>query len=126
MSAAVIFLSRKALANLEFLSLDPFILPKVQVDTGAIKFVLQGANIMCPGMTSKGGRLEVDFATGAVVVSFLPPLVMAFLRALFLDCLSSFQVVMAEGKEQALAIGLTKMSRDEMYGAVSAARVPPC
>jgi len=41
----------------------------VQVDRGAIKFVLSGANIMCPGMTSKGGKLEQDFKTGTPVVS---------------------------------------------------------
>lgn len=35
---------------------------KLQVDRGAIKFVLAGANIMCPGLTSPGGFLddEVD------------------------------------------------------------------
>lgn len=41
----------------------------VQVDRGAIKFVLSGANIMCPGMTSKGGKLEQDFKAGTPVVS---------------------------------------------------------
>ncbi|NXM96301.1 MCTS1 protein, partial [Sylvia borin] len=37
--------------------LDPFILPHQQVDKGAIKFVLSGANIMCPGLTSPGAKL---------------------------------------------------------------------
>jgi PUA domain protein len=32
----------------------PRILPQVQVDRGAIKFILSGANIMCPGLTSAG------------------------------------------------------------------------
>jgi predicted RNA-binding protein (TIGR00451 family) len=50
--------------------LDPLILPKVQVDTGAIKFVMSGANVMCPGLTSKGGRLEEDFKAGTIVVRF--------------------------------------------------------
>ncbi|CAJ0942306.1 unnamed protein product [Ranitomeya imitator] len=36
---------------------DPFILPHQQVDKGAIKFVLSGANIMCPGLTSPGAKL---------------------------------------------------------------------
>ncbi|EGA58953.1 Tma20p [Saccharomyces cerevisiae FostersB] len=31
--------------------------PTVQVDRGAIKFVLSGANIMCPGLTSAGADL---------------------------------------------------------------------
>ena len=36
---------------------DPFMLPHMQVDKGAIKFVLSGANIMCPGLTSPGARM---------------------------------------------------------------------
>jgi len=40
-----------------------------QVDKGAIRFVLSGANIMCPGLTSKGAKMmTVDKKT--VVVSF--------------------------------------------------------
>lgn len=31
---------------------------KLQVDRGAIRFVLAGANIMCPGLTSPGGALD--------------------------------------------------------------------
>ena len=33
-------------------------MPKLRVDTGAIKFVLSGANIMCPGLTSKGATMH--------------------------------------------------------------------
>lgn len=40
---------------------------RVQSDTGAVKFVLQGANIMCPGLTSPGADLPVE-------VPALPPL----------------------------------------------------
>lgn len=48
---------------------DPFFLPMQQVDKGAIRFVLSGANIMCPGLTSKGAKMmTVDKKT--VVVSF--------------------------------------------------------
>lgn len=49
---------------------DPFILPHQQVDKGAIKFVLSGANIMCPGLTSPGAKLYPS-ASETVVVSFL-------------------------------------------------------
>ena len=42
---------------------------KVQVDRGAIKFVLAGANIMCPGLTSKGGDLIDDADAETPVVS---------------------------------------------------------
>jgi PUA domain protein len=61
-----------------------------KVDKGAIKFVLSGANIMSPGLTSKGGKMT--------------------------SCDKNMVVaIMAEGKEHALAIGVTKMSTDEMY-----------
>lgn len=47
--------------------LDPKMLPHLQVDKGAIKFLLSGANIMCPGLTSPGAKMdEVD--AGKVVV----------------------------------------------------------
>jgi PUA domain protein len=60
-----------------------------QVDKGAIKFVLSGANIMSPGLTSPGGKM-LPAEKNAIVA------------------------IMAEGKEHALAIGITKLSTDEM------------
>jgi PUA domain protein len=46
---------------------------KFQVDRGAIKFVLSGANIMCPGLTSPGGVLddEVEEETPVVMTNKL-------------------------------------------------------
>ncbi|KAJ2065130.1 translation machinery-associated protein 20 [Coemansia sp. S146] len=77
--------------TLRLLHQYPEILPRVKVDRGAIKFVLSGANIMCPGLTSPGAHLpEENIPEGAIVA------------------------VMAEGKEHALAIGLTKMSTDDI------------
>ncbi|KAI7907225.1 malignant T cell-amplified sequence 1-like protein [Cokeromyces recurvatus] len=78
------------LPTLALLHKYPDMLPKLQVDRGAIKFVLSGANIMCPGLTSKGARMDVDLPAGAVAA------------------------IMAEGKENALAIGLLKMSTQEI------------
>lgn len=49
---------------------DPLILPHVQVDKGAIKFVLSGANIMCPGLTSPGARMDTALPENTIVVSF--------------------------------------------------------
>jgi PUA domain protein len=49
--------------------IDPFILPHQQVDKGAIKFILSGANIMCPGLTSPGANL-LDAEKDAIIVSF--------------------------------------------------------
>ncbi|CAG8593059.1 11486_t:CDS:2 [Paraglomus brasilianum] len=64
----------------------PTLFPRVQVDRGAIKFILSGANIMAPGLTSAGAKMEED----------LPG--------------NSIATVYAEGKEHALSIGLLKMS----------------
>lgn len=58
--------------------------------TGAIKFILGGANIMCPGFTSAGGNMPDDFQINEPVAIY------------------------AEGKEHALAIGLTKMSTEQI------------
>uniref|UniRef100_A0A182QQW3 PUA domain-containing protein n=1 Tax=Anopheles farauti TaxID=69004 RepID=A0A182QQW3_9DIPT len=67
----------------------PFFLPMEQVDKGAIRFVLSGANIMCPGLTSPGACMtKVD--KGTVVA------------------------IMAEGKQHALAIGMTTLSTDDI------------
>ncbi|KAI3910026.1 hypothetical protein MKW92_050113 [Papaver armeniacum] len=69
---------------------DPEIMKKLQVDRGAIKFVLAGANIMCPGLTSPGGVLDDEVAEETPVA------------------------IMAEGKQHALAIGFTKMSAKDI------------
>lgn len=42
------------------------------MDRGAIKFVLSGANIMCPGLTSPGGSLDVEVEEETPVVKDLP------------------------------------------------------
>jgi PUA domain protein len=76
--------------TLKLLHKYPNMLPKVGVDRGAIKFVLKGAEIMCPGMTSQGGDLSTDIENEKVVA------------------------VYAEGKEHAIAVGLTKMSTEEI------------
>lgn len=45
---------------------------------------------MCPGLTSPGAKMEVDVGEGQIVAIY------------------------AEGKEHALAIGLTKLSTDDI------------
>jgi len=49
---------------------DPNMLPKLQVDKGAIKFILSGANIMAPGLTSPGARMDKDLPSDTIVVSY--------------------------------------------------------
>lgn len=43
----------------------PDMMPKLRCDQGAIKFLLSGANIMCPGLTSPGATIHDE-------VSWLP------------------------------------------------------
>ncbi|URD81650.1 60S ribosomal protein L18 [Musa troglodytarum] len=69
---------------------NPDIMKKFQVDRGAIKFVLSGANIMCPGLTSPGGALDEEVLEETPVA------------------------IMAEGKQHALAIGYTKLSAKDI------------
>lgn len=71
--------------TLKLLHQYPFLLPHQRVDKGAIKFVLSGANIMCPGLTHPNAKMS-PAEMGTVVA------------------------IMAEGKEHALAIGCTAMS----------------
>jgi malignant T-cell-amplified sequence len=67
----------------------PSCFPSVGIDAGAIRFVLSGAALMAPGLTSAGGRLpgdgEGEFEEGEVVV------------------------VTAEGKQEACMVGQLKM-----------------
>lgn len=72
---------------------DPFILPTVKVDRGAIRFLLAGAHMMCPGFTSAGGSL--------------PPADQALPA-------NTPVAIHAEGKEHATGIGLTKLGTEEI------------
>ena len=92
---------------------DPMIWPRLRVDKGAIRFVFSGANIMCPGLTSPGATIEDEANENQVVVR-------AFQMVLHCVCLITNRslcirkVIMAEGKEHALAVGICKMSTAEM------------
>ena len=55
-------LSCNVLRYLNYLT-DPNLLPRLQVDKGAIKFILSGANIMVPGLTSPGARMDIVYRT---------------------------------------------------------------
>ncbi|KAI9336217.1 malignant T cell-amplified sequence 1-like protein [Zopfochytrium polystomum] len=76
--------------TLRLLHKYPDILPKFQVDRGAIKFVISGAQIMCPGLTSKGAQLDESVPTETAVAIY------------------------AEGKQNALGVGLTKLSAQDI------------
>ncbi|CAB3992700.1 malignant T-cell-amplified sequence 1-like [Paramuricea clavata] len=75
--------------TLRLLHQYPFIMPHQQVDKGAIKFILSGANIMCPGLTSPGANL-IDSDKDTIIA------------------------IHAEGKINALAVGTMTMSSEEI------------
>ncbi|KAL7644979.1 UNVERIFIED_CONTAM: hypothetical protein RMT77_004796 [Armadillidium vulgare] len=75
--------------SLKLLHKYPFLLPWMQVDKGAIRFILSGANIMCRGLTSPGARMSKVGEKRVVAV-------------------------MAEGKQHALCVGLTSMSSENI------------
>ena len=68
----------------------PDMMPRLRCDRGAIKFVLSGANIMAPGLTSPGATMHDEVGEGSAVAIF------------------------AEDKEHALAVGWTQMSSAAM------------
>ncbi|KAI9738572.1 MAG: translation machinery-associated protein 20 [Cirrosporium novae-zelandiae] len=71
----------------------PNCFPRIRIDRGAIRFVLSGATLMVPGLTSPGGRLpekDDELKEGDVVA------------------------VEAEGKEEICLVGRLKMGTEEM------------
>jgi len=66
---------------------------RIGIDRGAIRFVLSGATLMAPGLTSKGGRLpdaDEELKAGGVAV------------------------IEAEGKEEACLVGQLRMGTEEI------------
>lgn len=78
------------LPHLKLLHRYPFALPAHQCDIGGTKFVLSGATVMCPGLTSKGGIVAPNVPVGAPVQ------------------------VRIEGKQHAVAVGFATMSSDDI------------
>ncbi|OEH76860.1 PUA domain- cell cycle regulator [Cyclospora cayetanensis] len=81
---------RQWVPTLRLLHEYPSMMPKMQVDRGAVKFVLRGSNVMCQGLTSPGGRMQVVPANAVVQIA-------------------------VEGKQHSCAIGVTTISTEEMY-----------
>ena len=73
--------------TLRLLHQFPDMLPQMQIDAGGIRFIISGAHVMAPGLTSAGGKIA-DVAEGDVVA------------------------VMAEGKQHALAVGIANFGAD--------------
>ena len=91
----------------------PHCFPKLRIDRGAIRFVLSGATLMAPGLTSTGGRLpggdEPDAADWGKKDA-----VDGNAEGEGKDMEAGEPVViMAEGKEEACAVGLLAMGTKE-------------
>jgi|SRR5580700_2510011 PUA domain protein len=86
------------LPHLRLVHRFPACFPHVRCDRGAIRFVLSGATLMAPGLTSAGGWLPGgdDGSDGADLEAGSPV------------------VVMAEGKEEACAVGVLSMGTAEV------------
>ena len=76
----------------------------VTVDKGAIPFILGGANVMCPGLTNKGGEMPPDGVEKDADGFDKPGLAKG-----------DGVVIFAEGKEMALAVGVMTMSSADVY-----------
>lgn len=63
----------------------PLMMPHMQCDKGAIKHILSGSDVMCPGLTSPGAKMT-DVGKDVVVA------------------------ITAEGKQHAMGVGITTMS----------------
>ncbi|KAJ4181312.1 Translation machinery-associated protein 20 [Fusarium falciforme] len=55
-------ISSTIIPHLRLVHRFPDAFPSIRIDRGAIRFVLSGATLMAPGLTSPGGRLPADGA----------------------------------------------------------------
>lgn len=68
----------------------PYFMDKMQCDKGAIRHIFSGSHVMAPGLTSEGGNVVPNLGMRAPVA------------------------IMAEGKENAMAIGALSMTSDDI------------
>ena len=61
--------SRLLLPHLKLVHRFPQCFPTVRIDRGAIRFVLSGATLMAPGLTSQGGRLPIPVDRDALAAA---------------------------------------------------------
>lgn len=115
------------LPTLRLLHKYPLMMNRLRVDTGAIKFVLSGANIMCPGLTSPGATIHTearsvtqpcDYRAMCFALQSTQPRLCRAWR-LFTRCATQVEVgapvaIYGEDKEHAMAVGVTKMSTKAM------------
>jgi PUA domain protein len=76
--------------TLKFLHRAGDFMPKLGIDKGGIKFILKGADVFCTGITSAGGKIPEPLEVEVPVQ------------------------IMGEGKELPLAVGITRLSTNDM------------
>ncbi|KAI0485010.1 PUA domain-containing protein [Xylariaceae sp. FL0804] len=100
------------LPHLRLVHRFPQAFPSVRIDRGAIRFVLSGATLMAPGLTSAGGRLPSGaFAGEPGAEGEGLDEEDHWTRAL---AKGEPAVVRAEGKTEACAVGFLVMGTDEV------------
>eukprot|EP00761_Pharyngomonas_kirbyi_P010534 gb/GECH01010554.1/.p1 GENE.gb/GECH01010554.1/~~gb/GECH01010554.1/.p1 ORF type:complete len:183 (+),score=36.69 gb/GECH01010554.1/:1-549(+) len=78
------------LPTLRLLYEYPDMMKKIQVDRGAVKHIMGGADVMCPGITSRGGKIFEELPADTPVA------------------------VMVEGKTLPVGIGVLSMSTQQI------------
>jgi PUA domain protein len=113
------------LPHLKLVHRFPTCFPSIRIDRGAIRFVLSGATLMAPGLTSTGGRLpngnaeekgeygETDFEGGKEEVGEGIREGGGWYGGRELEK-GEPVVICAEGKEEACAVGLLSMGTKEV------------
>jgi PUA domain protein len=105
------------LPHLKLVHRFPTCFPSIRIDRGAIRFVLSGATLMAPGLTSAGGRLpsgnpEEQGVYGEAKVSEGEERE-GWYGGRELEA-GEPVVICAEGKEEACAVGLLAMGTKEV------------
>jgi PUA domain protein len=95
------------LPHLKLVHRFPQAFPTIRIDRGAIRFVLSGATLMAPGLTSKGGRLPEPREGGDEGVDEEGHWSRELKKG-------EPVIVMAEGKEEACAVGVLVAGTEEV------------
>lgn len=103
------------LPHLRLVHRFPQAFPTIRIDRGAIRFVLSGATLMAPGLTSAGGRLPVEGGPKGVVEGKEMEQGVDDEGRWSRELLKGEPVViMAEGKDEACAVGILVAGTDEV------------
>ena len=103
------------LPHLRLVHRFPQAFPSVRIDRGAIRFVLSGATLMAPGLTSQGGRLPVEGGPKKLVEGKEMDQGMGEDGRWSRELVKGEPVVvMAEGKAEACAVGLLVAGTEEV------------